>query len=166
MAQVKDGAPGLGHRLHGWLGRVAVAVVVRLKRPVSLGVRVLALNDRGEVLLVRHSYRPGLSLPGGGVDPGETCREAALRECREEANLQVEGGLALFHVYLNRELANRDHVVLFVARKASQSVPPRRGLEILSAAFYPLDALPEDVTRGSRARIAEVLGNQDPSEDW
>ena len=153
-------------RVHGWVGRRAVAVAVRLKRPVSLGVRVLATDARGHVLLVRHSYRPGLSLPGGGVDAGETCRAAAIRECREEAALDLPRGLTLFHVYLNRALANRDHVVLFHAAGAVQPRPPRAGLEILSAAFYPPDDLPEDVTPATRARIAEVLGGRPPPDDW
>jgi len=153
-------------RVHGWIGRCAVAVAVRLKRPVSLGVRVLAFNDRGEVLLVRHSYRPGLSLPGGGVDAGETCREAAIRECREEAGVDLPQGLRLVHVYLNRVLANRDHVVLFAARGAVQPVPHGPGLEILTARFYPVDDLPADVTEATRIRIAEVLRDDPPPDHW
>lgn len=153
-------------RLHAGLGHVATSVHVRLKRPVTLGVRVLALNARDEVLLVRHSYRPGLMLPGGGVDPGESCREAAVRECAEEAGLRFDRALDLFHVYFNRALANRDHVALFVGRNAQQPAPPKPGLEILSARFYPLDALPEDVTRASRARIAEVMSGAVPADDW
>lgn len=33
--------------------------------------------------------RRGLDLPGGGLDPGETAAEAAVRECAEEAGLRV-----------------------------------------------------------------------------
>jgi hypothetical protein len=41
------------------------------------------------VLVVRHSYKPGLRLPGGGVKAGEDHRLAAIRELQEETGLIV-----------------------------------------------------------------------------
>ncbi len=32
----------------------------------------------------------GWWIPGGGVDPGESFDAAAYRECREEANIDIE----------------------------------------------------------------------------
>jgi ADP-ribose pyrophosphatase YjhB (NUDIX family) len=159
------GAGALG-RLHLRAGRLAIAAAARLRRPVTLGVRLVALNDRGEVLLVRHSYLPGLALPGGAVDPGETCREAAAREAAEEAGLELDTPPELFHVYLNRALGNRDHVVLFVARGVRQPHPPARGFEILSSGFHAPHVLPAGTTPATRARLAEVLEGAAPSDDW
>lgn len=133
---------------------------------MSLGVRLLALNAEGEVLLVRHSYLPGLSLPGGAVDPGETARAAAMREAREEAALDFAEPPELFHLYLNSNLANRDHVALFVARGVVQRRATAPGLEIIATGFHPPDALPADATPATRARIAEVLHGQPPSDIW
>ena len=49
------------------------------------------LDAEGRVLLVRHSYgKERWSLPGGEVDPGESPAEAAVREAREEAGIEVE----------------------------------------------------------------------------
>ncbi len=36
----------------------------RLIRPLTLGVRAIVTNERGEVLLLRHTYKSGLYLPG------------------------------------------------------------------------------------------------------
>lgn len=168
MPEDPDTPPGSGlpGRLHTALGRLAISVRARLRTPISLGVRLLALNAHGEVLLIRHSYLPGLALPGGGVDAGETTREAAMREATEEAGLEFQERPALFHLYLNRALANRDHVVLFVARNVRRTRIPRPGPEIISSAFHDPAALPDDVTPATRRRIAEVLYGVPPADDW
>lgn len=157
---------GLAGRIHTAFGRLAVRAAARLRAPMTLGVRLLALNARGEVLLVRHSYMPGLALPGGGVDPGETAREAAMREAAEEAGLEFSTAPTLFHLYFNRALENRDHVALFVARDVHQPKPSARSAEILWTGFRAPDALPDDVTPATRRRIAEVLGGAPPAEEW
>jgi 8-oxo-dGTP diphosphatase len=58
-------------------------------RPTAFAVIV-----RGERIAVMRvgSRRRGVvhDLPGGGVDPGESYAEAAVRECGEEAGLKVE----------------------------------------------------------------------------
>lgn len=41
-------------------------------------------------LLVRNSYKPGYSVPCGGVERGESAREAAARELEEEVGLHIE----------------------------------------------------------------------------
>lgn len=157
---------GLIGRAHTWLGRLAIGLKVRLNPKVTLGVRLIALNDRDEILLVRHSYLPGHALPGGGVEPGESARVAVMREAEEEAGLRFAGDPEQVHVYFNRRLANRDHVILFLARDVSQTQEPKPNAEILSARFYPLSALPEDTTPATRARIAEVLHGAERSEIW
>ncbi len=51
------------------------------------GVKKLVLEKRALTLL----KQPGdICLPGGGIDPGETPREAAIRETREELGLSEE----------------------------------------------------------------------------
>jgi len=61
----------------------------RMSRPMTLGVRVIVENEKGEVLLVRHTYVEGLLLPGGGVERGEPSEEALVRELVEEAGVEM-----------------------------------------------------------------------------
>jgi 8-oxo-dGTP pyrophosphatase MutT (NUDIX family) len=151
---------------HSRFGNAAIRVSNLFRPELTLGVRLLALDERGRVFLVRHSYLPGLHLPGGAVDAGETSREAAEREAREEGNLVLGSPPELFHIYWNPVGGRRDHVVLFVARSARQSAPRPASLEIVSAGFHAPDALPESLSDGTRRRLDEVLGGAPPSDRW
>jgi 8-oxo-dGTP diphosphatase len=64
----------LAKRWWAWRGHNGTAIAVWV-------------GDR--VLVVRHSYKPGLRLPGGGVKAGEDHMLAAIRELQEETGLIV-----------------------------------------------------------------------------
>lgn len=46
-------------------------------------------EEDGVVLIERLNPPPGWALPGGFVDYGESCEQAAIREMKEETNLDV-----------------------------------------------------------------------------
>ena len=51
---------------------------------------VLIENEQGELLIVKAGYKDHWSLPGGIVDAGESPLEAAVREVKEEVDIQVD----------------------------------------------------------------------------
>ena len=138
----------------------------RLARGMTLGVRGLVVDERGRVFLVKHSYVAGWHLPGGGVEAGETLREALTRELREEGNIELTAPPQFVGMFFNERTSRRDHVALFVVRAFRQSAAPRPDREIIAHGFYAIDRLPDDTTMGTRARIAEVLGGAPASERW
>jgi hypothetical protein len=73
---------------------------------------------------------------------------------------------ALHGVFFHPLYSRRDHVALYVVRAFRQTAEPTPNREILAHGFFPLDALPEDTTRGTRARIAEVLHGAPVSQHW
>ncbi|MFM0248477.1 NUDIX hydrolase [Paraburkholderia sediminicola] len=56
----------------------------------KLDVRAVILNNEGQLLLVQESVDALWTLPGGWCDIGESPADAACREVREEAGLEVE----------------------------------------------------------------------------
>jgi 8-oxo-dGTP pyrophosphatase MutT (NUDIX family) len=141
-------------------------ILARYRRALTLGVRAVVLNGDNRVLLIKHSYTPGWHFPGGGVEPRETIAEALARELEEESGVTLAGEAELFGLYLNRR-SQRDHVAVFICRKWRQVRQPKLpNLEIIDCRFFPLDALPDDITEASRRRLAEILHGAPRSADW
>ncbi len=144
----------------------ALHIYFRLRRGMTLGVRAAVLNEAGEVLLVRHTYTPGWHMPGGGVEPNETLADALAKELREEANIALTGPAALHGIFLNRHTSPRDHVAVFIVRAFAQSAPKQPDVEIAEARFFPLSALPETTTPGTRRRLAEIVEGTARPDEW
>jgi 8-oxo-dGTP pyrophosphatase MutT (NUDIX family) len=138
----------------------------RLSRGMTLGVRAVVLDSEDRVFLVKHSYVSGWHLPGGGVEVGETMRDALARELMEEGRIAVSGPPVLHGVYFNRRVSRRDHVALYVVRQFRQDRMPEPNGEIIACGFFGAGALPSDTTRGTRLRIAEVLEKAAIACDW
>jgi ADP-ribose pyrophosphatase YjhB (NUDIX family) len=146
--------------------RPALHLYWRFSRPVTLGVRGLIIDGQNRVFLVNHSYVDGWHMPGGGVETGETLQEALARELAEEGNIRLTAVPRLHGVFFNKRASRRDHVALFVVRDFAQDAPPRPNHEIRAHGFFSRDALPDDTSRGTRARIAEVFDGVAVSELW
>lgn len=136
----------------------------RLFHPITLGARVVLMRDR-EVLLIRHTYRSGWYFPGGGVDKGETLEAAARREAEEEANATV-AEVHLLGIYANFLEGKSDHVAIFYSREFELR-PFVPNNEIAAREWFPLDALPEDISPRTRKRLEELAEGGSPrAGEW
>lgn len=156
---------GLRRRFEPQIRRV-LHLYWRLARGMTFGVRGVVLDEANRVFLVKHSYVSGWHLPGGGVEVGETAAQSLGRELREEGNIELDGTPSLHGLFFNRRISRRDHVAVYVVRQFRQLGSPEPNHEIVATGFFAVDALPEDTTRGTRARIREVVEGVAPSTDW
>jgi len=138
----------------------------RWTRGLTLGVRGLVIDAERKVFLITHTYAKGWHLPGGGVEPGETLNEALSRELVEEGNIEILAPPVLHGMFFNDRVSRRDHVALYVVENFRQAKPPQPDWEISAHGFFAVDALPEGTTRGTMARIVEVMSGAPRSEYW
>lgn len=138
----------------------------RMTHGLTLGVRVIVIDTEARVLLVRHGYTPGWHLPGGGVDAGESAEDAARRELKEETNVEATGPLVLCGLYFNARFGNRDHVACYRADAFICGPRPKPSIEIAEIGFFPLGALPDGISPGTRRRLLELNGEADPTGLW
>jgi 8-oxo-dGTP pyrophosphatase MutT (NUDIX family) len=138
----------------------------RFARGMTLGVRAVVLNGDNRVFLVKHSYVTGWHLPGGGVEVGETFRDALQRELAEEAGIELSGEPALHGLFFNSHVSRRDHVAVYLVRQFRQGRLPEPNHEIVACGFFEARALPADTTEGTRLRISEVLEGRAPIATW
>ena len=114
----------------------------RIRKPRRRSAHVIAFDDAGRVLLVRHSYgRPVWSIPGGSVGHQEDPASAAAREFREELGCELVDMVAL-EPSEHEVSGSRDLQHGFAARLAGVPVADRR--EIVAAELFDPGALPVD----------------------
>lgn len=104
------------------------------------GVRVILVDDR-RVLLVSHWYAPWTwTLPGGGVDRGETPEAAAIREAFEETGLKLNSLAGEIGTYTG-SMGKRDLQTVYYSGDFSGSLAMRPNFEIMARSWFDIDNL-------------------------
>lgn len=142
------------------LAHRARVMVWRVWKPDVTGVRILALDIQGRVLLIRHSYGSHVWMPpGGGMRRGEDPLLAAARELVEETGLTLREARL---ISTNGEnLHGAGHQVRVVLGLVD-GMPKPDEREVLAASFFALDALPPDMPAG----LAEKISMQVSESRW
>lgn len=138
------------------VGRVVGSVMILgLKLYTTLTrrprVRVIAVNEQGEILLVSGvvSYRGQWTLPGGGVNRHETWSAAASRELYEETGIKKPAGEFLYVKTIKRgELKLDFDAPLYRITVAKDELPATlfNPWEIADAAWFHPHELPAVTT--------------------
>ena len=101
---------------------------------------VIVVNDPGEILMIRRTDNGNWAVPGGGMDPGESITDAAVRETQEETGITctITGLVGIYtnprHVirYTSNNEVRQEFSIVFTAkpvrgelRSSSESSQPQ-----------------------------------------
>ena len=121
----------------------------------SLGVTVAIMKENAILLILREDF-PIWCLPGGGIEPGESVVEAAVREAYEETGLKVRP-TRLVGIYSRPETPQGGgHELLFAAEPISGEPRPD-GKETLKVEWFPIDGLPQQLAGLHRTSIQDAI---------
>ena len=115
----------------------------------------IVLNDQNEILLIKGPRR-GWEMPGGQVEEGESLKEAAVRETKEESGIDIEI-MKFCGVYQNISASICN--TLFLGRPIGGE--PTTSSESLEVGYFPIEKALEMVTWGNfRQRIDYCLNDE------
>lgn len=115
----------------------------------------IVINEQKQILLIKGPRR-GWEMPGGQVEEGESLKDAAIRETKEETGIDVEV-LKFCGLFQNvsRSICN----TLFLARPVGGQLTTSP--ESLKVGFFPLEQALEMVTfLNFRQRIEYCLDDK------
>lgn len=102
-------------------------------------VKVVIKSDQGNILLAKPDYKKTWQFPGGGVENGESPEEAAIREVKEELNLDISKDA----LRLKGTIYKQDEEMLFLIYEDDRALSEDTGLivqegEITDYKFYDI----------------------------
>jgi ADP-ribose pyrophosphatase YjhB (NUDIX family) len=122
---------------------------------VNVGVAVAVLHG-GRVLLTKREDFEVWCLPGGGLEPGESVAQAAVREVREETGLEV-ALTRLVGVYSRPQWTFGATCLLFLAARPAGGALRPDPREVVEAGYFAADALPAPLFGHHQAAIRAAL---------
>ena len=138
-------------------GRSTVREVVE-HAPV---VAIVALDDRGNVLLVRQyrlpTQRSLLEIPAGGVDAGESAEEAAQRELQEETG-QRAGRLERLYSFFASPGYCGEYMHLYLATALEPGALASDADERIEVVRLPLSEALRLIERGEICDAKSIVG--------
>jgi len=101
------------------------------QNPIPTVDIIIEIEFKGIILIKRKNLPYGWAIPGGFVDYGEPLEEAAVREAKEETNLDVKL-MRQFHTYSDPKRDPRHHSIstVYIARGEGKPTAKDDAIEI------------------------------------
>jgi ADP-ribose pyrophosphatase YjhB (NUDIX family) len=119
-------------------------------------VDIIIEMESKEIVLIKRKNPPyGWAIPGGFVDYGESLEKAAVREAKEETNLDVKL-IRQFHTYSDPIRDPRHHSISTVYVAKSKGIPKAKDDAVEIGIFTELN-LPEEIAFDHRSILKDYF---------
>ena len=125
------------------------------QNPIPTVDIIIEIESRGFVLIKRKNPPYGWAIPGGFVDYGESLEEAAIREAKEETNLDVTLARQ-FHTYSDPKRDSRHHSIstVFIAKTKGK---PQAKDDALEIGIFTESNLPDEIAFDHRSILSDYF---------
>jgi 8-oxo-dGTP diphosphatase len=135
-----------------------VAIGSRVVEAMTLqGAAAVIFDEHGRVLLVKENYdRRRYGFPGGALDPGESPKDAVVRETREETGVEI----AIDHLVGTYRRADSGFTgYVFRCRIVNGTPALPGGNEIAEVGWFDPARLPAPITNLLHDALPDALQN-------
>ncbi len=119
------------------------------QNPIPTVDVIIEIESKGIVLIKRKNPPYGWAIPGGFTDYGESLEEAAIREAKEETNLEVTL-LRQFHTYSDPKRDPRHHSISTVYIAKAKGIPQAKD-DALDIGIFTKSNLPDEIAFDHRS---------------
>jgi ADP-ribose pyrophosphatase YjhB (NUDIX family) len=125
------------------------------QNPIPTVDIIIEIESRGIVLIKRKNPPYGWAIPGGFVDYGESLEEAAVREAKEETNLDVKL-IRQFHTYSDPKRDPRHHSISTVYIAIGKGIPKAKD-DALEIGIFIKSNLPDEIAFDHRNILTDYF---------
>jgi len=125
------------------------------QNPIPTVDIIIEIESKGIVLIKRRNPPYGWAIPGGFVDYGESLEEAALREAKEETNLDVKL-IRQFHTYSEPKRDPRHHSISTAYIAKAKGIPKAKD-DAIEIGIFDDSNLPDEIAFDHRLILKDYF---------
>jgi len=125
------------------------------KNPIPTVDIIIEIGSKGIVLIKRKNPPHGWALPGGFVDYGESLEEAAVREAKEETDLDMKL-IEQFHTYSDPKRDPRHHSISTVYIAKTKGIPHAKD-DAIEIGIFSESNLPDEIAFDHRSILRDYF---------